>query len=170
MDLLKEVEDQVGSHEAWPTYILLHIFVDMPNDDTLKKVCAFLYGNDVHQKTATDFLTTCRPKGANPQRIHDAVRHWYSTWEGQPDVEHLAMYYNVYERSIMWINGDNLDLGGVVEPWVSVPEIGVECMKYIDPEAWSSLKSAIEELFRDEGEDVDILDEGTGVWRNVRES
>jgi hypothetical protein len=170
MDLLKRVEDQVGSLEVWPTYILLHVFVDKLNDDRLKKVSAFLYGNGVDEKTAADFFITCSYEGANPQRICDAVCHWYSTWEEQPFQEHLAMYYNVREGSLMWLNGSELDQDEVVEPKVSVPELGVECMKNINPEAWSTLKCAIDELFCDEEEDVDILDEETGEWRNVQES
>jgi hypothetical protein len=33
MDVLKRVENQVGHLEIWPTYILLHMFVDKPNDE-----------------------------------------------------------------------------------------------------------------------------------------
>jgi hypothetical protein len=178
MDVLNQVEKHVGPFDIWPTYILMYIFVDKPNDDTLKKVSAFLYGNGIDKEAAAEFFATCNPEGA-PHRICDAVCHWYSTWEQHPRVKHLAMYYNVREGSLMWINGNEIDQDEVVEPKVSVVDLGVEGMKNINPESWSLLKCAIaelrgveEEVFSgsDEEEDVDILDEETGEWRNVQES
>jgi hypothetical protein len=144
MDLLKRVQDLVGSFEVWPTYILRNIFVDRPNDDIYKTVCAFLKGNGVDQKTAADFLFTVSSEGTNPQRISDAMWYWYSTLEQQPG----AMYYNVREGGFMCVNGSE-----VVEPKVSVVEIGVECMEHTNPRAWSLLKLAIKELVCDEGDE-----------------
>jgi hypothetical protein len=60
-----------------------------------------------------------------------------------------------------------------VEPKVTVPEMGVECMKTVNPVMWSSLKNIIREIreeeMSDEG-DVDVLDDETGEWYRVQES
>jgi hypothetical protein len=58
MDVLKQVGDQVGPLEVWPTYILLHMFVDKLNDAMLK-VSAFVYGNGVDEETAGELFATC---------------------------------------------------------------------------------------------------------------
>jgi hypothetical protein len=36
MDPLRLVEDRVGDVEGWPTYIILHMFVQEPNARTVK--------------------------------------------------------------------------------------------------------------------------------------
>jgi hypothetical protein len=79
----------------------------------------------------------------------------------------------------MRLNGNELDQADAVEPTVSVMDLGVECMKNINPESWSSLKFAMEVVREveeegvfsgsDEDDDVDILDE-TGEWHNVQQS
>jgi hypothetical protein len=46
----------------------------------------------------------------------------------------------------MWLNGKEREQAEEVEPKVTVPEMGVECMKSVNPVMWSTLKYAIQEI------------------------
>jgi hypothetical protein len=131
------------------------MFVNKPNDDTVKEVSAFLYGNGVDKETAAELFATRNSEGAL-HWIREAVCRWYSTWERYPRRKHLALYYNTRKGSLMWLNGKKLDQAEVVEPNVPFLELGVECkninpevwglkrMKDLYPESWPKLKCAID--------------------------
>jgi hypothetical protein len=73
----------------------------------------------------------------------------------------------------MWLNGKEREQAEEVEPKVTVPEMGVECMKSMNAVMWSSLKTTIQEIreeeMSDEG-DVEVLDDETGEWYKVQQS
>jgi hypothetical protein len=105
-------------------------------------VSAFLFGNGVETSFAAACYAAFNIRG-NTLEIIETVYDWYFKWEKRTREEHLASYYNMCTCSVTWINGKELDKEEEVESKVSVPEMGVECMKSINPEKWSTLKRAI---------------------------
>jgi hypothetical protein len=53
MDPLRLVEDRVGDVQSWPTYILLHMFVEEPNARTVSVRC-LCAGLVTHQRSSRD--------------------------------------------------------------------------------------------------------------------
>jgi energy-converting hydrogenase Eha subunit B len=47
MDPLRVVEEYLVAVESWLTYIIVHTFVEVPSDHSVKNVAAFMFGNDV---------------------------------------------------------------------------------------------------------------------------
>jgi hypothetical protein len=162
------VEKQVGQVEFWPSYVLLHLFVDLPDDVTMRSV-NFFFGNGVEKSCAASWYAACNTQGKT-HKIIEAVCDCHFKWEHIRE-EHLASYYNMRTCSLTWINGKELDKEEEVEPKVSVPEIVVECLKTINPEKWSTLKRAIrrargerEECNSDDESVLEIDDESQGGW------
>jgi hypothetical protein len=46
------MEELVKPVESWPMYIIMHVFVGEPCAHMMKKVAAFMYGNEVPVETA----------------------------------------------------------------------------------------------------------------------
>jgi hypothetical protein len=168
MDVLRKVEDKLGSIEEWPTYVLLNMFVYVPDHNSVKKVSSFFYGNRVDRKLAAECYAKCNAAGS-PDIITDAVFQWYFTWQQQKNLTYF--YYNMRTGKFMRISGkEDEDLKSL-----KVPEKGVECMKSIDRDTWISLKRAIQLALGekpltpsdDEVGDVLIYDERKGEWRMV---
>jgi hypothetical protein len=174
MNSLSKIEQQVGPVGLWPTYILLHVFVDKSSDVTLKKMAAFFCGNGVDKQSAMDLVANYNTAGT-PHMICDAIDYWYITWERHPRRYHLAHYYNMGNGKVMWLNGKDQDQMEFVEPEVEVPQIGVDCMKDVNHEIWCSLKCAIQAAREEydgmdiDDDDVDIFDEKLGQWINASE-
>jgi hypothetical protein len=76
MTLFTEVENQLGKVELWPTYILLHLFVDLPDDVTIRKVVAFFYGNGVGKTMAAECYASCNIL-VKPHKIMETVSDLY---------------------------------------------------------------------------------------------
>jgi hypothetical protein len=60
MKLLESTEGQLCQIDTWPTYMILHLFIDLPTPHSnLKKVTAFFYGNGVPKFTASKLCIVC---------------------------------------------------------------------------------------------------------------
>ena len=56
MNTLSAAEVILGDVETWPTHIIHNKFVVEPNTISVKKVVAFMYGNDVPAACAMDWF------------------------------------------------------------------------------------------------------------------
>ena len=59
MERLAVVEAQLGSVDRWPPYVLILMFLLEPNSRVMKKVAAFMYGDNVRQNDAVACYNTC---------------------------------------------------------------------------------------------------------------
>jgi len=81
MLLLDAMTDHLGDFELWPTYILQQFFIDRPgptHTSRLRKVIAFLYGNDLPLRMAYTFYNACCGcTGATARFVVEQTREWY---------------------------------------------------------------------------------------------
>src|SRR5215510_11388328 len=96
---VKSVEDIVGGVKEWPTYILLDLVVEHPDDRVMKDVASFLYGNGVGVEKAMDLYIACRGEQYAPI-IREALTSWYKTWDSRPFHIHIAEYYNTKVKRV----------------------------------------------------------------------
>jgi len=59
MVLLRAVENILDDLEPWPTYVIYNMLVVVPNEISVKKVAAFMYGNGVPVERAIDCFNAC---------------------------------------------------------------------------------------------------------------
>jgi len=59
MDPLAIVEAQLGSVVSWPPYVLTFMFNLEPNPRAMRKVAAFMYGNNVRLSDAVGCYKAC---------------------------------------------------------------------------------------------------------------
>jgi hypothetical protein len=76
-------------HDSWPTYIILNVFVVKPNEHAMKKVAAFMYGNDVPVEMAAVCYVACRGR-EYIQTINQAIFSWYYTWNRETRKRHMS--------------------------------------------------------------------------------
>ena len=79
---LSAVEDLLGKVECWPTYVIYNMFVEEPNPITVKKVAAFMYGNDVSIEIAVQCFIVCN--GLHTSFILQTMNDWYSVRDKNP--------------------------------------------------------------------------------------
>ena len=79
MDLLAVVEAQLGSVDSWPPCVLRLMFMLEPNSRVMKKVAAFMYGNNVRLSDAVACYNACN--GRHQSRVETALRAWYDVWD-----------------------------------------------------------------------------------------
>ena len=74
-DPLAVVEAQLGSVDSWPPYVLRLMFMLEPNSRIMKKVVAFIYGNNVRLSDAVACYNACN--GRHQSRVETTLRSWY---------------------------------------------------------------------------------------------
>lgn len=127
---LQCVEEIIGRVESWPTYILMHMFYEEPGVRVMKNVAAFLYGNGVPVEKAADCYAACRGQ-RYVHTILNGVSSWYKTWDRYPCDKHVAQYYSMRSKHVVWLNGRNRDVEELALPEVIMAEIGVEGAKKV---------------------------------------
>jgi hypothetical protein len=142
MTVFTKLEKQIGKVELWPSYILLHLFVDLPDHVTMRKVAAFFFGNGVEKSCAASCYAACNTFGMSHEII-DTIYDWYYRWENCTHGEHLASYFNMRTRHLTWINGKELDQHEEVHPKSYVPDIEIECLATIDADKFTELKCGV---------------------------
>jgi hypothetical protein len=145
MDAFSIVQDQIGNMNTWPTYILIHLFLDPPDKRTITNVSAFLYGNEISKRIARSCYAMCNGI-TSADTIFEGVTELYRLWNENPYKEHMAYFYELYTGDFIWINGLGLNQTEVVIPEIKVPQIGVDCLKDTDYELWKQLNAAIQSV------------------------
>ena len=90
MDPLAVVEAQQGSVDSWPSYVLILKFLLEPNSHVMKKVAAFMYGNNVRGNDAVACFNACN--GLHQIRVFNA---WYFVWDRDEYQRHKVQYYGM---------------------------------------------------------------------------
>jgi hypothetical protein len=123
MDPLSVVEERVGAVESWPTYIILHMFVEEPNARTVRNVAGFMYGNQVPVEHAVNCFDACN--GLNRSYVAEKIHEWYYVWRRDSYRSHMVEHYNTRLKCNVWINGWELNQEEKV-PGAVVSNFGVE--------------------------------------------
>jgi hypothetical protein len=126
MKLLEVIEDHVGQIDFWPSYILIYIFADHPSpvaSSRLKKVIAFLFGNDVPCELACRFYQAYN--GTASWFVGDQFQEWYDVWLKSRNKLQMAMYYNMRLGKHMYINGSCYNQSEHVMPKLPVLKFGI---------------------------------------------
>jgi len=106
MDPLAVVEAQLGSVDSWPPYVLRLMFMLEPNPRVMKKVAAFMYGNNVRLSDAVACYKACN--GHHQSCVEKALRAWYDVWDRDVNQRHKEQYYSMLLKCLAWINGKAL--------------------------------------------------------------
>ena len=78
MDPLAVVEAQLGSVDSWPSYVLRLMFMLEPNSRVMKKVAAFMYGNNVRLSDAVACYKACN--GRNQSQVETVPWCCFFLW------------------------------------------------------------------------------------------
>jgi hypothetical protein len=147
MSPLQHVEKMVGGVDSWPTYMVLLMFVEKPNNRGMKKVAGFMYGNEVPIETAVDCYIACI--GQHYSRdIKEALYSWYDTWDTHTRYRHNVDYWNMRVKRLLSLNGKELAQDEIVKPEMTVIEIRVEPIRKIFREWFCALSCAIDYIRR----------------------
>ena len=90
MDPLAVVEAQLGSVDSWPPYVLRLVFMLEPNSRVMKKVAAFMYGNNVRLSDAVACYKACN--GRHQSRVETVLRAWYDVRDRDMNQRHKEQY------------------------------------------------------------------------------
>ena len=127
MDPLAVVEAQLGSVDSWQSYVLRLMFMLEPNPHVMKKVAAFMYGNNVRLSDAVACYKACN--GRHQSRVETVLRTWYAVWDRDVNQRHMEQYYSRLLKCLAWINGKALEQYEVVKP-VILSKYGPAATRY----------------------------------------
>ena len=119
---LAVVEAQLGSVDSWPPYVLRLMFMLEPNSRLMKKVAAFIYGNNVRLSDAVGCYKACN--GRHQSSVETVLRSWYDVWDRDVNRRHMEQYYSMLLKCLAWINGMALEQYEVVKPVVISSKYG----------------------------------------------
>jgi len=128
MDRLAVVEAQLGSVDSWPAYELRLMFILKPNPRMLKKVAAFMYGNNVRLSDAVACYNAFN--GRHQRGVETEMRAWYDTWDIHVNRRHMEQYYSMILKCFAWINGKAVEPYEVVKPVITFSEYGPAASDY----------------------------------------
>jgi len=89
MSLLQAVEDQLGSINTWPSYIIQYIFVDTPAPSVVEELTAFFIGNGVPKTLAYRLYHACNP--ATNELVRQLFYMQYSIWQTSDRSRHAQL-------------------------------------------------------------------------------
>jgi len=89
MSSLPTLERLLGS---WPRDILRHLFLVSPTSYTIRKLVAFLYGNDILRQLALDFIQDC--SSPTSDQI-DSFCSEYDAWDRDFDTSFVYEFYDM---------------------------------------------------------------------------
>jgi len=127
MDPLGVIEAQLGSVDSWPPYVLRLMFMLEPNPRVMKKVAAFMYGNNVRLSDAMACYKACN--GRHQSRVETVFRAWYNVWDRDVNQRHKEQYYSMLFKCLAWINGKALEQYEVMKP-VILSKYGPTATRY----------------------------------------
>jgi hypothetical protein len=110
----------------------------------MKKVAAFMYGNNVRLSDAVACYNACN--GRHQSRVETVLRAWYVVWDRDVNQSHKEQYYSMLLKCLAWMNGKARDRYEVMKPVVTLSKYGLAETRY--PEWIShmieSIRSSIE--------------------------
>jgi hypothetical protein len=120
MKLMETIEGHVGQIDFCPSYILIYTFAYHPSP----VAASFFFGNDVPCELTCRFYQTCNGtvsrSVAVSRFVDEQFQEWYSAWERSKNKIHMAEYYNMRLRKLMYINGSNYNQCEPVMPELPV--------------------------------------------------
>jgi hypothetical protein len=125
MDSLEAVEVLLGPVDSWPTFIIRHMFTEDPHARAMKNIPAFMYGNVVLVDKATNCYAACNGYEHN-SFINKGTYSCYAIWDKATYTWHMAYYYNMRVKSMMWLNGKAFAQRQEEKTGGFVPDIGFE--------------------------------------------
>ena len=125
MDPLAVVKAQLGSVDSWPPYVLRLMFMLEPNPRVMKKVAAFMYGNNVRPCDALGCYKACNIR--HQSRDETVLRAWYDEWDRDVNQRHMEQYYSML---LKWMNGKPLEQYEFVKPVVILSKYGPAATRY----------------------------------------
>ena len=127
MDPLAVVEAQLGSVYNCPPYVLRLMFMLEPNPRVMKKVAAFMYGNNLKLSDAVACYKACNGRH---QAVLKLLRAWNDVWDRDVNQRHKEQYYSMLLKCFAWINGKALGQYAVVKPVVLLSKYGLDATRY----------------------------------------
>jgi hypothetical protein len=88
----------------------------------MKKVAAFIYGNNVRLSDAVACYKACN--GRHQSRVETVLRAWYDVWNRDVNQRHMEQYYSMLFKCLAWINGKALEQYEVVKTVVILSKYG----------------------------------------------
>lgn len=85
-----------------PSYIIRHLFIDVPTTTVVKKLTAFFYGNDIPVSIVSQLYHACNDK-CNSQ-VTKLMYNLYFHWLMCMYKFHMFEYYEVLKCKFVWIN------------------------------------------------------------------
>jgi hypothetical protein len=77
--------------DTWPKYIIRYLFINVPKYFIVRKLTAFLYGNDIPVSIASQLYKACNDM-YNLQ-VNDYIYDLYSHWQRCVYKIHISEYY-----------------------------------------------------------------------------
>ena len=114
MHLLQFLEICIGELPLWPTYILELLFLKEFSPENILKVAAYFCGHGVPLRMASRAYSICNNNSTH--LVPFVMGGYYSTWFTCKVSIHQALYYNVREGRILWLNGYNHSQFETVDP------------------------------------------------------
>ena len=99
-----------------------------PNPRVMKKVAAFMYGNNVRLSDAVACYNACN--GRHQNRVERVLKTWYDVSNRDEDSKHMEEYYSMSVKCQEWINGKAHEQYEAVKTVVSVSEFGPPRTRY----------------------------------------
>jgi hypothetical protein len=93
MDPLAVVEAHVVSVDSWAPDVLRLMFMLEPNPHVMKKVAAFMYGNNVRLSDAVACYKACN--GRHQSCVETVLRASYDVWARDVNQRHKEQYYSM---------------------------------------------------------------------------
>ena len=73
----------------------------------MKKVAAFMYGNNVRLSDAVACYKACN--GRHQSCVETVLRAWYDVWDMGVNQRRKEQYYSMLLKCLAWINGKALE-------------------------------------------------------------
>lgn len=103
MFLLSFLEEQLGTINSWPTYVLKLLFTEELNTVGIASLAAFFFGNAIPLNAALAFCLCCNYD--DPAIIQRMMTLCYEDWHTAPNSTWLVIYYNMKDKRQRFING-----------------------------------------------------------------
>ena len=99
MDPLAVVEAQLSSVDSWPPYVLRLMFMLDPNPRVMKKVAAFMCGNNVRLSVGVGCYKVCN---GHRSRVETVLRARYDEWDREVNRRYMEQYYSMLLKCLVW--------------------------------------------------------------------
>jgi hypothetical protein len=103
MSLLQAVENDLGSIDAWPSYIIQYLFIDTPTPQVVEELTAFFIGTCVPKTLAYRLHHACNPATTN-ELVRELYYKGYFIWQTFKTFRRMSRYYNVRMQKHVYLH------------------------------------------------------------------